>query len=70
MTISTILLIAVAALLVFIMFRVGRGVREAAHGQAAVSHATTEDESPANARRTAGDDQAEEGAGRTRHGCC
>jgi hypothetical protein len=70
MTISTIVLIAVAALLVFIMLRVGRGAHEAAHAQPAVSRVTTEDQSPATSRRTAGDAPAEEGAGRKRHGCC
>ena len=68
MTISTILLIAVAAALVFIMFRVGRGTREAAHASA-VSHANHEDK---RIDRQVGTDDvpADQGSARKRHGCC
>lgn len=66
MTISTILLIAAAAVLVFIMYQVGRGAREAAHAQAALSPPNPEDQSRASVNEA----QADEGTGRKRHGCC
>jgi hypothetical protein len=70
MTISTILLIAVAALLVFIMFRVGWGSRDAAQAQAAVSHVDPEDQSHPDPRGSTNEVQADQGADRKRRGCC
>jgi hypothetical protein len=60
----------VAAALVFIMFRVGRGVREAAHVHAAVSPPSPGEQSQAEPRGHAGHGQEGEGGSRKRHGCC
>jgi hypothetical protein len=70
MTISTILLIAVAAALVFIMIRVGRGTREAAHPHAAVSPPNPDEQGQAEPQGHVGHGQDGEGGNRKGHGCC
>ena len=50
MSLGTILLIAVAAAVVFLMFRVGRGSHEAAHVHAAVSPPNPDEQNQAEPR--------------------
>ena len=70
MSLGTILLIAVAAAVVFLMFRVGRGSHEAAHVHAAVSPPNPDEQNQAEPRGHAGHGQESEGENRKRHGCC
>lgn len=70
MGVGTILLIAVAAAVVFIMYRVGRGSREAAHAHGAVSIPNPEEQGQVDHRGHANHGQDSEGGGRKRHGCC
>lgn len=70
MAVSTILLIAVAAVLVFIMYRVGRGARDAAHAHAAVSPPNPDGQARPEPHGHAGHRPESDGARRKRHGCC
>jgi hypothetical protein len=70
MSLGTILLIAVAAAVLFLMFRVGRGSHEAAHAHAAVNPSNPDDPGQADPRSHVTNGQDSEGGGRKRHGCC
>ncbi len=67
---TTILLIAAAAAVVFLMYRVGRGSREAAHAHDAVNIANLEEQGQLDHRGHADHGQDSVGGGRKRHGCC
>jgi len=70
MGLGTILLMAVAAAVVFLMLRVGLGSREAAHARAAVSPPNPDEQGQTEPRGQAGHGQAGEGGSRKGHGCC
>lgn len=79
MSLGTILLIAAAAAIAFIMYRVGRSSREAANAHAAAPGALPfgqDTGGPADAAREederghAGHGRAGEDQGGRRHGCC
>jgi hypothetical protein len=70
MSIGTILLIGVAALVVYMMIQVGRSSRGAAHAHAAVSPPNPDEQGQTEPRGHAGHGQESEGENRKRHGCC
>jgi hypothetical protein len=79
MSLGTILLIAVAAAIAFIMYRVGRSSRESAHAHSAAPGALPSGQDtggPADVagqedrRGHAGHGRAGEDQGGRRHGCC
>jgi hypothetical protein len=70
MGLGTILLIAVAAAVMFLMYRIGRGSREAARVHAAVGPPNPDEQGQADPRGHADHGQDSEGGGRKRHGCC
>ena len=70
MGLGTILLIAVAAAVVFLMYRVGRGSREAAHTHGTISIPNPEEQGQVDHRGHVDHGQDSEGGGRKRHGCC
>lgn len=70
MGLGTILLIAVAVAVVFLMYRVGRGSHEAAHAHGAVSIPNPEEQGQVDHRGPASHGHDSEGGGRKRHGCC
>lgn len=68
MSLTTILLIAGAAIVMFVIYRVGRGSREASHARAAGSYPDHGGE--VDLRAHEGHEPEGDGAGRKRHGCC
>jgi hypothetical protein len=69
MSLGTILLIAVAVVVGFLMFRVGRGSREAAHAHVP-GIPDTEEQRAVDQGGHANHGQDSEGGGRKRGGCC